>query len=380
MGESLWGYWTRDRDQSQRITAPPKAHGIPTFQIFAPSTEPEGSGDDQHQTHPSSTSRTTGHIITQDGDRPRSGVYSANGNRHAYETSFSVPLSDSALVSETHISAPSAPPSLPPRQIPGVLRHAEPLMNFTAPRKGTSRSASLLERAGQKVSSRWGSTRSMGRDKRLSLTPKSGQYGVLEETEESDISGTHARLVSHRGHTGYRAVHAVDEAEDLPVGYDLSTLDGPISLQPIASGRGFNAALDMNEQVHGTLAAEFDQLEADAAFTGGLGGGMVGTCVKLDATKSSSGAPGPDLYQTSKAVGGGLSRGMTIRDVGRMEAKKLNQMVVINGNAARPLFLFKRSADRPQRRFRQSISALSMPTAKVGTRPLLNSLKLVQAC
>lgn len=187
------------------------------------------------------------------------------------------------------------------------------------------------------MTSRWNSTRSTGRDKRLSFLRKSGRYDILEETEEADISYAGARAVSRNiGRSDFQDAQATDE--DGPAeafGFDLSSLEGPIGLQQMNSTRSSNAEVDAGqEQAQGTLAAEFYRLEADGTFTDGLGGGMVAACLPFDASNNASASTGADVRRMSRYHGEGLSRGMTIRDVGRLEAKKRNQMVVINGSSA----------------------------------------------
>ncbi|KAI9791285.1 MAG: hypothetical protein M1816_004066 [Peltula sp. TS41687] len=303
----------------RRAQSPTQNQGSPSFQIFAPpitSHQPRNEDyarlqtRDGRQLHPNAAQRLSGALS---------------------DPSVSEPMSAPAY----HIPQPSAPPMLPSREASGINRHQTTSRNpsmSSASKKHAHRSGSLLH-AGRKMASRWNSTRSTGRDKRFSLISNSGRYDVLEETEESDLSYTGARAPSRRkGGLGYKNVRSMEEdgpGEDF--GLDLSSLDGSIALKRMHDTNSFHAAVDTDqEQAQGTLAAEYYQLEADGTFTDGLGGGMVAACLPVDASKNAPASTGADIRRTSKYFGEGLSRGMTIRDVGRMEAKKRNQMVVIN--------------------------------------------------
>lgn len=112
---------------------------------------------------------------------------------------------------------------------------------------------------------------------------------------------------------------------DSGIGYDISSLEGPISLRPLSTSR--NTVVDM--QTQGTLAAEFHQLEAGGQLTGGLGGGMVlGAKLQVNAPSS---AIGSSSSQLAIPNAGGIVRGNTIRDVGLREAKERGEIVAIRG-------------------------------------------------
>lgn len=300
---------------------PIQDHSIPSFQIFAPPITPDESSHDEY-------------MRLQNRDGQQAHPLTPNAERRLPGGT----VSGSTTASAYHIPPPPAPPTLPARGASGIPGD-QTISRYpsAASKKVTHRSASLLQNAGRKMTSRWNSTRSTGRDKRFSFVPRSSRYDILEEPEESDISYAGARAVSRgKGGSVYRGVQVTDD--DGPVetfGFDLSSLEGPIGLQQMNGTSSFNAEADRGQkQTQNTLAAEFYQLEADGTFTDGLGGGMVAACLPVDASGNASSSTGADVRRTSRYFGDGLNRGMTIRDVGRMEAKKRNQMVVINGTSA----------------------------------------------
>ncbi len=126
------------------------------------------------------------------------------------------------------------------------------------------------------------------------------------------------RRLSHEG-SGW------DET-DRDIGYDISSLEGPISLRPLSTSR--DVVSDM--QTQGTFAAEFHQLEAGGKLTGGLGGGMIlGAELQVNAPPS---VIGSSFNQLAIPGGDGIVRGNTIRDVGLREAKERGEIVAIRGN------------------------------------------------
>ncbi len=161
---------------------------------------------------------------------------------------------------------------------------------------------------------------------------------MLEEQEHSDISSVRLNPTPYRGSgAGYASVQHCDEDDAFePVGFDLSTFEAPIGLQSYPTTRPSPAvARVLEEQMQSTLAAEYDQLEAQGQLTGGLGRGMVGATLHIDPSKNAT-ALGSAPAIPYKVTTPGLSRGMSIRDVGRREAKERGEMVVINGWSCGP--------------------------------------------
>ncbi|KAI9809530.1 MAG: hypothetical protein M1826_003822 [Phylliscum demangeonii] len=228
---------------------------------------------------------------------------------------------------------PPSPFSLPPPPIPRI--RSRKLTVKERPRRfsshphpapsSTSRSKSLLEKTGRRFSSGLAPLRSPGRPKRFSLGRTTRDYGVIEESEEVQVWDARRQKPA----IPPRITPKSDEenAFDDVVGYDLTTFEGPASLGQDDRRKAATAG-DVEpgqQQAHDALAAEFYQLEADDTFQHGLGGGMAVAQLRLEPSgKTADGwrADGP----------GDPLRGMDVSDVGRMEAKKLNAMVVINAD------------------------------------------------
>lgn len=98
--------------------------------------------------------------------------------------------------------------------------------------------------------------------KRYSWRAAPDDYTIVEERNENRLHAKKRRMSTEESHHGEM---------DRGIGYDISSLEGPISLRPLSTSR--NTVVDI--QTQGTLAAEFHQLEAGGQLTGGLGGGMV---------------------------------------------------------------------------------------------------------
>lgn len=152
--------------------------------------------------------------------------------------------------------------------------------------------------------------------KRYSWRAAPDHYTIVEERAENRHAVKERRLSNER--SGW------DEMER-DIGYDISSLEGPICLRPLSTSR--NVVSDM--QTQGTLAAEFHQLEAGGTLTGGLGGGMV-LGAKLQVNASSS-VIGSSLNELAIPSAGGIVRGNTIRDVGLREAKERGEIVAVRG-------------------------------------------------
>ena len=152
--------------------------------------------------------------------------------------------------------------------------------------------------------------------KRFSWLTANDDYSVVEERHEVSFPVKKRRF----------GVEDFHESEmDRTIGYDISSLGGPICLQQFSpSGETIS---DM--QTQGTLAAEYHQLEAGGKLTGGLGGGMVvGAKLQVDTNSS---AVGSRFNQLSVPSTGGIVRGNTVRDVGQREAKERGEIVAIKG-------------------------------------------------
>lgn len=302
--------------------SPMQSQGIPSFQIYAPPISSDQSSHDEH-------------MRFQTRDDPQSHTLYLNAERPLSRGFSNISVSEPVPTSASYRIPPTpAPSTFPFRGTSGIRKDQNISRQASvAAKRAAHLSAYLLHDAGRKMASRWTSTRSTGRDKRFSLASP-GRYDKLEDTEESDLSNVGARAVSQRrGGSGYQNVQFTDEDGPVDaVGQDLSSLDGSVALQPMNNTNSFNAAVDTSqEQTQGALAAEYDQLEADGTFTDGLGGGMKPACLPIDTSRNASANTGAILRRTSGYLSEGLSRGMTVRDVGRMEARRRNHMVMING-------------------------------------------------
>lgn len=191
---------------------------------------------------------------------------------------------------------------------PTIRHHRSPL---TRSAKLPSRTAST-----RSIFSGLSSLRSPSSSKRFSWRSPIDQYAIIEEGNEDG-------LLAKKGHFSIRSFQGDDV--DNGIGYDISSLEGPIGLQQFSA----SSATISQMQTQATLAAEFHQLEAGGKLTGGLGGGMVvGAKLQVNAAAS---AIATGSSRLSTFGGGGLVRGNTIRDVGQREAKERGEIIAIRG-------------------------------------------------
>ncbi|KAI9885936.1 MAG: hypothetical protein M1823_002262 [Watsoniomyces obsoletus] len=224
------------------------------------------------------------------------------------------------------------PPPVPPTPQPWSSSNAHGTPSSGPSPTQHSRTSSILGRASQRLSTRFQSTRGSRRISRISSVSSPDQYGLLEEREESDISTGRPNPTPYRGGgPGYDSAQYGDEDDAFElVGFDLSTFEAPIGLQRYPTTRPSPAvARVIEEQMQSTLAAEYDQLEAQGQLTGGLGSGMVGATLHINPNMNAT-MLGSSQSIPYKPTTPGLSRGESIRDVGRREARERGEMVVIN--------------------------------------------------
>ena len=231
---------------------------------------------------------------------------------------------------------------IPPAPAPPILHRTEPLSLYKTnasfrPLSGyISRPTSALEKAGQKLSAHFNSVRLSKREGRRSSISTGHQYGILDDEQENDISTARsAALISQGSRAGYKSLREGEEEEEEvtePLVFDVSSYDDPINLRSYpAPHLPPSTTLKDQEQMQSTLAAEYYQSEPHSMLTGGLGGGMVGSSLRFDPIKNVSTAQGMASDVPLKTATAGLSRGMTLRDVGRREARERNEIVIING-------------------------------------------------
>ena len=256
---------------------------------------------------------------------------------------FSLATDASCRSPRSHSSNLEVPPvkytayQIPPAPAPPVLHRAEPLRSCktnasSRPPSGyISRPTSALEKTGQKLAARLNSVRPSKREGRRTSTSTGHQYGKLDNEQENDISiARPVTLIPQKNRAGYEPLRKGEEEESEeasePLGFDVSSHDDPIYLRSYPTSHPpSSTAFKDQEQIQSILAAEYYQL------TGGLGGGMVGASLRLDPTKNVSAAQGMSSDVPVKTATAGLTRGTTLRDVGRREAMERNEIVIING-------------------------------------------------
>lgn len=161
---------------------------------------------------------------------------------------------------------------------------------------------------------------------------KAQSYGMLEEGEWSDL-GNARRPSAYLGAGGYETVQVPEDDEPFEaVGMDLSSWEGPIGLRSMPSWTSADPTTPLaQDAVQNNLVAEYDRLEANGRLTGGLGGGMTAATVFIDPSKTTAAVMGQDPSTPIEPVTPGIGRGMSVRDVGRREARERNEMVMVNG-------------------------------------------------
>jgi hypothetical protein len=128
-----------------------------------------------------------------------------------------------------------------------------------------------------------------------------------------------------------RAYATLHEADEDDFGHDMTTLTGPIGLRDMSMTAAESRARQDVVDLHG-YQAEFYALEAEGKLSGGLGGGMMAKQLEFNSSAVQSGGRGSD---GTKSLGGGLTRGITIRDIGQREAKERGEMVAVSGKISR---------------------------------------------
>ncbi|KAI9724426.1 MAG: hypothetical protein M1812_000494 [Candelaria pacifica] len=172
--------------------------------------------------------------------------------------------------------------------------------------EGLSRSTSRVGSANKKILDRFKSFRSPNLSRPTSLLRR-GEYGRIDEQDES--------FQKHLG--------TVTDADDAvisdPLGYDISSFDGPlgasngpIGLQNLPRPLTPHATKDRELRQAG-LAAEYHQLEAGGILTGGLGGGLAPAKVAVNVPN------GAHL----------VARNYSVRETGQRAAKERGEIVAI---------------------------------------------------
>ncbi len=302
---SMTGWGFKERRSSQNDLMPDVLQAASPMSQFGPKLE------DVRPTYSPRSSRY-GDSPTVLPERPRP--------RHQYSVS-SMDSDDSA---SRRFSLPSA---LQPAT-ETAYKAREPLLSesdyIIGSPHNSSRSQSRSHKARPALPSRFSPTRSVLSglvSPRSPSTPNrfpwrtANDYAILEESGERGADAKKRRTLSED----------FQESEiDNGISYDISSLEGPISMQQFTASRETLADI----QAQGSLAAEYHQLEAGGKLTGGLGGGMA-VVEKLQFNAMSSGV---EIKSSPLAVpGGGVVRGNTIRDVGKREAKKRNEIVAVKG-------------------------------------------------
>lgn len=320
-------------------TGDPASAGSQTWRYsFVPFDDSVELQPDSQAPNPSANSdEGRPHPEAQNVGRASSGTLSSRDTKRASQLLSIIPENESDPVPAYRIPPAPAPPAI----------HRRPSEDGAALRPAAStsfrRSESALSKASRKLSNRISSVTSARHVRGPSSVAKARSYGVLEEGEWSDISSARQTPVPHRGSDGgYEAVQASEE-DDEPfeaVGMDLSSWEGPIGLRNLTP-----RTPPGQDSLQHTLTTEYDKLEARGTLTKGLGSGMVGASLVIDQSKNAATAFGADSGATFQSAISGITRGMTVRDVGRREARERNKMVVINGVYLRPPFCRRRDPD-----------------------------------
>ncbi|KAI9704224.1 MAG: hypothetical protein M1836_007085 [Candelina mexicana] len=188
--------------------------------------------------------------------------------------------------------------------------------------EGLSRSTSRLGSANKKIYNGLKSLRSSNISRPTSLLHR-GEYDMIVEQDEG--------LQKHR-----ETATDTDEAGfSGPLGYDISTFDGPlgasdtpIGLQTLPPSLTSHAAKDREMRQAG-LAAEYHQLEAGGVLTGGLGGGLTPSKVAVNLPKGAQLAVGESRSRSVRHRKD-MSRSYTVRETGQRAARERGEIVAVD--------------------------------------------------